>query len=560
MPFGMADRIGVPVTRSAGTRMPPGEFHITYTGRLSGAADVTGAAAEAQVAAARAAAARPDGQHGAFANIFQVGVRDRSGLALAFAAIMLLPMAVLAIACINAANLLLARGAQRMRDIAVRLALGASRWRIVRLVLVECLLLALTAAVVSLALLAAAFRLVESFVPVRLALDGGVVLFALLAALGSVACFGLVPALRLSAGDPARTLGLGRGGGPQLRSRGRQTLVVVQVMLSLGLLATGGQLATASRQLAGVTGAEDPAGLLMVSFDLAQFKVSPAVADDFYHRLLERVQRIPGVAHAGLARGGALWTFGRGVGASPVNVWWPGAAPRDGSVLMGGYADGDLFEAVGLRLVRGRPFQPSDRGAAPRVAIVTRAAADRYLNGNAVGRMIRVAAAGERYSDARDVEVVGVIESTRDPNYMRTADASQSGLYLPARLEPEPALTLYVRAPSAPASLLPPIRKATDAIDPRIPFASTGTLAERRYDRQLEERLAAQGIGALGVLALALACGGLYGVVSFLVSTRRKEIGVRIALGAAPRSIFRLVIGHGLVLVATQWGKSLLGA
>src|SRR6185436_3128825 len=171
-----------------------------------------------------------------------------------------------------------------------------------------------------------------------------------------------------------------------------------------------------------------------------QFKASPAVAEEFYGRLLEHVQRIPGVARAGLARGGALWTFGRGVGASPVDVWWPGAAPRDGRVLMGGYAGGDLFEAVGLRLVAGRLFQPSDRVGAPRVAIVTRAAADKYLNGAAVGRVIRVAPAGGRYGDARDVELVGVVESTRDPNYMRTADAAQSGLYLPARLEPEPAL------------------------------------------------------------------------------------------------------------------------
>jgi len=121
-------------------------------------------------------------------------------------------------------------------------------------------------------------------------------------------------------------------------------------------------------------------------------------------------------------------------------------------------------------------------------------------------------------------------------------------MYLPISLEPEPALTLYVRSRGTPSALLPALREATDAVDSRVPFVSTSTLAERRYERQTEERLAAQGLAALGVLALALACGGLYGIVSFIVSMRRRELGVRMALGAEPGAISRLVLKQGMTM------------
>ena len=329
------------------------------------------------------------------------------------------------------------------------------------------------------------------------------------------------------------------------RSRVRQGLVIAQVALSLGLLGTGGQLITAAEQLAGVTGAVDPSRLLMVSFDLEQLRVPPAAADQFYARVLDDVQRLPGVERAGLARETALWTFGRG---SSRGVGFYPSGPKGGRVMLGGLAGGDLLEAVGLPLQQGRHFQPADRSGPPRVAIVSRAFAALYFKGEALGRSIRIAARSQSYDAARDVEIVGVVASTLDPNYMRTPDAEQHAIYLPSAIEPELALTLYVRTRPGAGEILPAIRRVVDAADPRVPFGATGTLAERRRDRQIDERLGAQGVAVLGVLALALACGGLYGIVSFIAITRRREIGVRMALGADPRAILKLVAMRGMTM------------
>jgi hypothetical protein len=181
------------------------------------------------------------------------------------------------------------------------------------------------------------------------------------------------------------------------------------------------------------------------------------------------------------------------------------------------------------------------------VALVNRTAADRYFDGSAIGQRIRVAARGQQYDAAQEVQIVGVVESVLEPYTVRDlTDPTYAGIYLPARLEDEPALTLYVRARDTAAGPLAGIRQATDAVDPRVPFISTTTLAERQYERQAEDRLAAQGLTTLGLLGLVLACGGLYGMVSFMVSMRRREIGVRMALGAEPRGILTLVLKHGM--------------
>jgi predicted permease len=521
---------------------------INYVGRLSASSSIDDVLSQAEVAAAHVAAPPAEGQRRRLTRVRRLAVDDTSGLAVEIAAVMLVPFVVLLIGCINAANLLLARGIQRGRDTAVRLALGASRWRVVRQTLAECALLALLSAAVALALLAWALSALELLVSFPMAVDLRVVMFAVTVSLASVVAFGLAPALRLSSANPGAALGSSRGGQDRSRSRVRQGLVAAQVALSLGLLATGGQLITAARQLGAITGAQDPSTLLMVSFDLAQLDAEPAAAEAFYGSLLDRVQRLPGVERAGLANGGALWTFGgRSGDNSQFLAWSPGASPDASQSVFGGYVAGDLFEAVGVRLLRGRTFEPADGTERPRVALVNRTAADRYFDGNAVGQIIRVAARGQQYDASQEAQIVGVVESVLEPySVLDLEDPTVPGIYLPARLEDEPALTLYVRARDTPSGVLAGIRQATDAVDPRVPFISSMTLAERQYERQIEDRLAAQGLTTLGLLGLALACGGLYGMVSFLVSMRRREIGVRMALGAEPRGILRLVLKHGM--------------
>jgi putative ABC transport system permease protein len=186
------------------------------------------------------------------------------------------------------------------------------------------------------------------------------------------------------------------------------------------------------------------------------------------------------------------------------------------------------------------------------VAIVNRSANSQYFGGAALGRRIRVAPRGGSFETSQEVEIVGVVEPALDPNYVTDpADPTVPAIYLPERLQHQPALTLYVRTQGDAASLVPAIQQAAASVDPLVPVLSTGTLAQRRYSRQMEERLAAQAVTLLGVLGLALASGGLYGMVSFIVALKRREIGVRMALGARPRAILQLMLAQGMTTALT---------
>jgi hypothetical protein len=331
-------------------------------------------------------------------------------------------------------------------------------------------------------------------------------------------------------------------------SRSRQVLVAIQVALSLGLLATGSQLVSAVRDRGDVTGVADPSHLLMVSFDLSQLHAPAARAQAFYQGLLERVERLPGVERAGLAAEDAIWTWGGGRGDSnSIIAWLPDDPSTRGRVMLGGYAGGALIETLGVRVESGRLFMPADRGGAPRVAIVNRIASSQLFGDAALGRRIRIAPRSGRFETALDVEIVGIVESAVDPHYrLYPAEPNFPAVYLPERLDHQPALTLYVRTRQDAASMVPAIRQAAAGVDPLVPLLTTGTLAERRADRQLEERLAAHAVTLFGVSGLALAAGGLYGMVTFIVTLKRREIGVRMALGAHPRDILRLMLAQGM--------------
>lgn len=200
-----------------------------------------------------------------------------------------------------------------------------------------------------------------------------------------------------------------------------------------------------------------------------------------------------------------------------------------------------------VRLVAGRLFTPADRTGRPRVAIINQTAATRHFDGAAVGRVIRVAARAGTYETGHDVEIVGVIDPALDPAYVRNPDdPTMEAIYLPQRLRHEPALTLYVRTSEGAASMLAAIQRSASSIDPAVPIVHSATLAEHQLERQVEVRFAAQGVTVLGLVGLSVAAGGVYGMVAFLVASRRREIGVRMALGARPQSILRLILRQGI--------------
>ena len=520
------------------------EYEIYYVGRLKANATFEHASSNASVATARIKDAHAATHQTAWVQVDNGVTRQLDEPLVALAGLMIVPMLVLGIACVNAANLLLARGTQRARDVGVRLALGASRWRIVRHLLAESLLLSLLAGLAALPILVWLLGLAETATGFPVVLNGPALIFTSCATLLCALGFGLAPALLAS----GRTASLGSskaGDQPPSRMRGRRAMVVVQVALSLGLLATGAQVIGAVRTLFSISGATDPERLILASFDLDQLKIPAAAGEDFYRQLIDRVATLPSVDSVVLARRSALWTWGRGSGNSPIIAWGPDAGPKDGAHHLGGYVDGDLTRTVGLRLIAGRAFVAEDRTANPRAAMVSRAFAEKHFKGTAVGGRIRVSTPGQRYPQSVEAVIVGVIEAAADVSYSKRPLPT---VYVSRPLQYEPALTLYIRSHSDLAGLAPELRSVVDQIDPRVPMLEVSTLTRLMERRHFEEQLMAGALTLLGGIALALATAGLYGLVSFMVTLRHRELGIRMALGASSSEILQLVLRQSLRL------------
>ena len=409
LPIGFVDRVAMDDPFGQ-----PGYRLIRYVGRMRDGVRVERVETELGVAAARLGVARPAGVPGpaqlvasADASVERVRV-EVSGLsrseidALEVAGFLAIPLLVLALACVNAANLLLVRASGRSREVAVRLALGASRLRLVRQLLIESLVLAVGAALLALALAWSGLQLIAALVTIPLPLDGTVVAGALVTAFLTALGFGLVPALRAAGHRPSAVLGTSPAGsgGTRSESRGRRVLVAGQIALSLGLLATVFQL---SAMLESEPPGADPDRMLVASFDLAQLRFSSGESNAFYAELLDRASTLPGVEAAGLSGRDLLWTanlsgFGNQVFLSGRDLLWTSDAEQLGLTLIspdgrrattGASAGGDFFRALGLDVLQGRDFTPADRRDIPEVAIVTERLAS-MMQGGALGRSLRV--------------------------------------------------------------------------------------------------------------------------------------------------------------------------
>ena len=517
-------------------------YGLSFVGRLKPGVEAATVLAAARVLASERAAAA--GSQQGFASVSDVSQMDPAFRARRILVVMAIPMLVLVIACVNAASLTLARGSRQRRDVAIRLAIGAERGRVVRQLMIESLLLAFMAAAIALPLAWLALTAASGRLSLPMPIDATVLAWTILTAAICAVASGLVPAFRVTARAPLQALSVSRAAteGTPSESRGQRVMVVAQIALSIGVLVAGTQLITLVEGQGG-TGGTPPDRLLMTSFDLDQLRYSPEAAASFYQRLLDGASHLPDVEAVGLTRPTSVWTFGRGKGPGSVIVWAPG---RNAEIVIGGYAGGDLFGAIGLPLLAGRTFTDADRTGPPRVAVVNLAYAKGWTDWQAIGQTVRVAtwrrqADKEALAEAREVTIVGVVESAGERRYSQ--DGSAVGkIYVPSPLGPEPALTLYVRSRGSASAVAPAIREIVNRVDPRVPIAEMGSLASFNERSMGPSHWLTRMSALLGVIALLLAAAGLFATASYAVTHRAREFAVRMALGADPRRLLALVL------------------
>lgn len=481
----------------------------------------------------------------------RVWLNDPASSAPAVVAFMIIPMLVLAVACVNAANLLLARAARQARDWTIRLALGASRWRIIRQVLIESTVLSIGSAVLGLIVATWAIQFVARQIPVPLPIDFRVATFTLVISLAAAVAFSLGPALSVIARASKRAV---TSTAPVAvpRSRGRFALVALQAALSLGLLTTGAQFTnTVFGDNPNTAAIPSPERLVLASFDLDPLRMLPEESEAFYTRLLSRAHQLPGVSNAGLSSTGLVVGV---MGSTTYLRIWTGSTPDEGSTRFTAIlASPGALEAIGVPLMTGRHFDASD-GVRLRSVIVNEAFAKRFFDGPALGRTLRVSLRSAP-DLVHDVQVVGVVGGTM----MRT-DREPPILYYAPSLEPLPARALCLRIDDTGRFSAAALHAAVREVDPRVPVNTTATLADVRAEQHFERKLLARGAAILGLLALLLAAGGLYGVVSYVVSLRRQEVGIRLALGAEERSIVVMITRQALMPALIGAAVGLFGA
>jgi macrolide transport system ATP-binding/permease protein len=464
----------------------------------------------------------------------------------------ILALAVLLVACTNVAGLLLSRARSRTREIAVRLAIGAGRFRLIRLLLTESLILASLGGLAGVAIGYGIVQWFQSFrnvifmtdlpFSIPFQMDTRVLLASIaLSALSALLC-GLAPALQSTRVDLVNGLKSADVDVPgRKRLWGRNVLVVAQVAASLMLL-TASFLMVRGFQHTSLdnTGfAKDH--LLMTSFDPRLMQYNAAQTQEFYKLLAERVREAPGVQSEALTQNVPLGTDDfDGIAFVPEGFQMPRDRENFNSTM--DTADQGYFETMGIPILRGRGFLASDTAEAPRVAVVNEKFAKHYWpTTDAVGKYIRLDS-----GTGTLVEIVGVAQTIKYQNTFEPMDF----VYMPLAQHPIARMTLMLRSSGDPLQLVQSVKDVVRTLDPNLPMLHTMSYEDFYLNQAVRgPRIAMKLVGSMGLAGLLLAIAGLYGLVAYNVSRRTREIGIRIAIGAASADVLRLVMGKGLVLV-----------
>ncbi len=469
---------------------------------------------------------------------------------------------VLLIVCANVANLLIARGASRTRELALRLAVGANRAQIVRLLLVESLLLASMGALLGVlvanwgaGILLGFFVTPDGPLPISADADGRILLFTSGLGIATAMLAGVIPAFRATRMDLAPTLKGSGGAVMGEQPRLRKTLVIGQVALSFVLLICAGLFLRSLQNLLAVDPGFQTARMVTFSVDLGRGGYDADRARAFVKTFHDKVSQTPGVDSAAYAFISLLEGGAWGMGLT-VEGYQPPQGEGAGS-LCNAVSPG-FFKAMGIPLLAGREFDPRDEHAGPppagwpyRVAVVNETFAKRYFNGaSPVGRHIGF---GENPGTPTPIEIVGLVKDTRYTGVREEQRPQAFFPYLQATIE---NVTMYVRTQEDPEGVMQTIRREVASLDPQLPVYNVSTLEDRVERSVVNERLIASLSATLSAMATLLSVVGLYGVMAYLVTRRTREIGIRMALGAMRAQIASGVLREAGTLVA---GGLLLG-
>ena len=466
-----------------------------------------------------------------------------------------LPVAVLAaaatglillICCANVSNMLLARAVGRRRELSVRLSLGASRSRVVRQLLTEAAVLALGAGAAGLLIAQWATDLLTRAIPVPMQVspDRATIAFTVVAALVTGVVFSLVPSLHATRGDLASALKDSIVGRDRRRSRLQNGFVVTQLSLSLVLLVTAGMfLSSLYRSTKLDVGFEATSRVLAASFDLGLQSYTPEHSTTFVNELEARVRAMPGVIDVGVTNNVPMGErrIGAGVALDPRETG--GAVTRENGDVYDNIVRPGFFKTLGIGIVRGRDFAATDRLESEQVAIVSEDFARRaWPNSDPIGKHI-----SEEGPEGPFMTVIGVVREalTYGVSERRRPTVYRSQLQFPKARD----LTLLVRTSGDATRLARPVTEAIHALDANLPVFGVETLAQYRRDRLSEPTLGSAMLAVVGGLALLLACVGVYSVIAFAVGQRTKEIGLRIALGAAHEQVIAMFVRQGARLI-----------
>ena len=470
---------------------------------------------------------------------------------------------LLLLACANVTTLLLARASDRNREIAIRLAVGAGRGRLLRQLITESLLIGLLGGALGWALAQYAGRFLLAFLPSQIqpwqfAPNLRVLLFGVGVSLLTGLVFGLTPALMATRPDLTTALKGAATASPAGHRKFslHDSLTVAQVSLSLLLLIGAGLIARTLANLQAVDLGYQREHILMASLDLGKSGYTRERAADFYKRLVARVREQPGVEAAGLATHGALGSVlpvgARGVSSSLHAAGYEPKPNEDLTSYFNTVSPG-YFDALRIGLLRGRDFNAADTATSPKVVIINEATARFFFGAdNPIGRRL-----GRGQSGPTDLEIIGVVRNTK---YLDMREDNRRIVYLPLTQSPPSRMTLFVRAAGQATEAFATIRSVAHDLDAQAPLFGLQTMDARVNEALRQEQLLASVSSYLGLLGLLLTAVGVYGVISYAVGRRTREIGIRLALGAQTGDVFRLIIKRGLTLTLSGIAFGLIAA